>query len=602
MRICGPIALLLTLGLFCSQGMGGTVTGELRKWHAVTITFDGPGASEEGSPNPFRDYRLDVTFTHSSGAKVLVPGYFAADGNAGETGAVAGNKWRVHFAPDLEGQWAYSATLRAGKDAAALDDPAESAMLQVAELKDAAGSFTIGPTDKSGRDFRGHGFLRHVGEHHLRFSGSGRYFLKAGADSPENFLGYADFDNTEDHPQQARSGEAVTEKLFLHRYEPHVGDWRVGDPTWKDGKGKGIIGALNYLSSKGMNSVYFLTMNVNGDGREVYPWTTYNKDFTRFDCSKLDQWEIVFSHMDRLGLMLHVLTQETENDKLLNDGDLGLERKLYYRELIARFSHHPALVWNLGEETKRSTEQIKADSTFFKKHDPYQRPVVVHTFPGQYDKVYGPLVGHKDLDGPSLQMGDMKKTHAEAIKWIDRSASAGHKWWVCLDEIGPADVGVKPDADDPAHDEVRRYALWGTLMAGGGGVEWYFGYKFAHNDLNCEDWRSREKMWDQTRIAVEFFQQYLPFAQMRHADELTAAVDDYCLAKEGEVYCVYLPTGAATELKLAAGTYGVMWFNPRAGGELMDGSVKTVEGGGDRSIGQPPSDPGKDWVAVVRRT
>jgi len=29
-----------------------------------------------------------------------------------------------------------------------------------------------------------------------------------------------------------------------------------------------------------------------------------------------------------------------ENDQLLDGGELGNERKLYYRELIARFSHH----------------------------------------------------------------------------------------------------------------------------------------------------------------------------------------------------------------------------------------------------------------------
>lgn len=48
--------------------------------------------------------------------------------------------------------------------------------------------------------------------------------------------------------------------------------------------------------------------------------------------------------MDKLGLMLHVVTQETENDRLLDGGEPGFERKLYYRELIARFAHHPALV------------------------------------------------------------------------------------------------------------------------------------------------------------------------------------------------------------------------------------------------------------------
>jgi hypothetical protein len=42
-------------------------------------------------------------------------------------------------------------------------------------------------------------------------------------------------------------------------------------------------------------------------------------------------------------------------------------------------------------------------------------------------------------------------------------------------------------------------------MAGGAGVEYYFGYKLPQNDLACEDWRSRDKSWDFRRIALEFF-------------------------------------------------------------------------------------------------
>ncbi|MEM0926736.1 MAG: PA14 domain-containing protein, partial [Planctomycetota bacterium] len=79
---------------------GGVVSGELKKWHKVTVTFDGPETSETASSNPFMNYRLDVTFTHSeSGKTYVVPGYFAADGDAANTSASSGNKWRVHFAP-----------------------------------------------------------------------------------------------------------------------------------------------------------------------------------------------------------------------------------------------------------------------------------------------------------------------------------------------------------------------------------------------------------------------------------------------------------------------------------------------------------------------
>jgi hypothetical protein len=38
------------------------VTGELKKWHKVTLTFEGPDANEFPGPNPFLDYRLNVFF------------------------------------------------------------------------------------------------------------------------------------------------------------------------------------------------------------------------------------------------------------------------------------------------------------------------------------------------------------------------------------------------------------------------------------------------------------------------------------------------------------------------------------------------------------
>jgi len=570
------------------------VSGELKKWHKITLTFAGPQTDETAKPNPFLDYRLNVTFALGK-KQYVVPGYYAADGNAAETSATSGNKWRVHFVPDDVGRWTYTVSFRTGPDIALSDDPTTGSGIA---FDNARGSFVIGPSDKSGSDSRSKGLLKYIGKRYLQFAETRRYFIKAGADSPENFLAYADFDDTYDTAELKRQGEASGEK-FLHRYAPHVQDWQSSDPTWKNGKGKGIIGALNYLAGKGMNSVYFIPYNIDGgDGKDVWPWTN-PREKLRFDCSKLDQWEIVFSHMDKLGLMLHLITQETENDQGLDGGELGPQRRLYYRELIARFAHHLALVWNLGEENTNTNQQRKAFCRYIKNLDPYDHPIVCHTFPGEYDKVYEPLLGYEHFDGVSLQTND---THAQTIKWIDRSLAGGRAWFVCLDEIGPAHTGVMPDKDDYWHDEVRRKHLWGNLMAGGAGVEWYFGYKFANNDLNCEDWRSRDHLWDLTRYALEFFQQHLPLTEMSHQDELTSAQDDYCFALPGEFYAIYLPNGGTTNLNLgeSSGTFSVRWYNPRAGGPLQMGSVGEVTGPGSVAIGHPPQDGDKDWVALVR--
>ena len=298
-------------------------------WHTVTIAFDGPRTSEQAEPNPFTDYRLDVVFSQGD-RSFLVPGYFAADGNAAESGADSGDKWQVNFVPDATGPWTYSAVLAAGKNVATADFQGGKAAVR--------GTFTVAADQSDQSDHWGKGFLLHLTGRYYRYSGTGQYYLKAGADSPENFLAYADFDGTFDTDSLAREGEATGGK-FIHRYAAHERDWRPGDPTWREGRGKGIIGALNYLHSKRMNSVYFITYNLDGgDGKDTWPWIDPNSR-TRFDVSKLAQWRIVLDHMDQLGIMAHIITQETENDQGLDNGQLGSTRTLYYRELIARLGH-----------------------------------------------------------------------------------------------------------------------------------------------------------------------------------------------------------------------------------------------------------------------
>jgi hypothetical protein len=252
MKPCG-VVLLLVLSVLLAGGCvtrtpGGqgavVVAGEQKQWHDVTLTFDGPESSERDEPNPFLDYRLTVTFAQGD-QQYVVPGYYAADGNAAETGRTVGNKWRVHFLPPQTGVWTYRVSFHAGRNIAVDDAPGKPLACD-----GLTGTLTIGPTDKMGRDFRAQGLLQYVGQRYLRFAHTGTYFIKGGADSPENFLAYADFDGTYDTAELTREGEAAGEK-FLHEYRPHVEDWRPGDPTWRNGKGKGIIGALNYLAGKG---------------------------------------------------------------------------------------------------------------------------------------------------------------------------------------------------------------------------------------------------------------------------------------------------------------------------------------------------------------
>ena len=590
------LCLVPSMNAISQSGNSVSTTGELKQWHKVTLTFEGLESAESSPANPFLDYRMYVTFIKGN-KTVVVPGYYAADGNAGNSGSDSGNKWRCHFSPSEKGEWTWSVSFRKASNIAVDDQPMAG---EACGFDGEKGSFNIASSNKMAPDFRAKGMLQYTGEHYFQFAQTKEYFLKGGADSPENFLAYNEIDNTYD----ADAGSGSYEHIggFIHEYKPHKQDWNQGDPSWKDGKGKGIIGALNYLSEKEMNSVYFLTYNLDGgDGRDVWMWSDENER-ERFDCSKLDQWEIIFEHMDKRGLMLHVVTQETENDhKLGGSVGLNLHRKLYYRELVARFGHHLALVWNLGEENNTPDADRKKIAAYIRSLDPYDHPITVHTQHNVTLKFYNDLLGDENFEATSIQ-SDFNNFHDEAVILRKRSAEAGRKWAIFYDEQGPASRGVLPDGDDPTHDIVRKQGLWGNLMGGGAGVEWYFGHQYDHMDINCEDWRSRDNMWDQTRHALNFFQTYLPFWEMTPSDQLTSADDDYCFAKEGEVYAVFLPNGGTTKLDLsmANGEFDIQWYNPRKGGTLEEGTVKSVKGGDWVEIGTAPSEIHEDWTILIK--
>lgn len=626
---------LLSLLASAAANDSVTLTGELKQWHKVTLTLDGLFARESDTePNPFTDLAFAVTFTHESGAPVYsVPGYFAADGNAGESGADSGKQWRAHLSPDKVGRWDYVISFTQGENAAV-----EGGGDKLNPYDGLTGSFTIAETDKTGRDFRAHGRLQYVGKHHLQFAGSKEYFLKAGPDSPETLLAYTDFDNTQ---------TGKPDKGPLKTWEPHLGDWKAGDPTWQGGKGKGLIGALNYLADKGLNGFSFLTYNTSGDGDNVWPFVEKDAKL-HYDGSKLDQWGIVFDHATALGLHLHFKLQENEMDDhrlgaerkdrdisaALDGGKLGIERKLYCREMIARFGHALALNWNIGEENTQSSEEVRDMAKYLHETDPYRHPIVLHTFPPEQDRVYKPLLGEESLlTGVSLQ-NSWKVVHEKTLYWLRESAAAGRPWVVANDEQNPAGLGVPPDAGYRGHDgiavekkkpkgskaegnfqsepytrhDIRKFTLWGNLMAGGAGVEYYFGYGLPENDLKGEDFRSRDRSWDDCRIALDFFRQgKIPFAMMTSDNGLIGNEKDnhskYCFAKKGEIYLVYLPDGGTAELDLSGttGAFTLLWFNPREGGEMRKGSVTSVQGGGKVSLGQAPADVDEDWLVVVRR-
>ncbi len=559
------------------------ITGELKQYHKITITFEGPNLKEE--PDTYLDYRMHVTFTDAENHIYVVPAYFAADGNAAETSATCGNKWRVHFTPNEIGTWIYKVSFRKGNNIAISTNVNEGI---ATSIDGNSGTIIITKTDKTGHDFRAKGKLQYVDKDFAQFD-NGSYYFEVGADSPETFLEYEDFDAT-----KAR-----------HDYSEVASNYTTGDPSWQDKKGKGIIGAVNYLANQGMNVHYFLTMNATGDGKNAYPFPNI-ENYTTYDVSKLDQWQIVFDHMYNKGIVAEFVLSETENSNWFEDQEqvsrdsFSNSRKLYYREIVARFGYLN-IIYNIGEEAnwdnggdQFTALQVQEAAEYIDALSPYNDLISIHNGPSNDFTLYPALTAlpkTSALTTISFQGNYQTFSHGhDEIKTIkDLATTDGKEWIVRYSE---------PFSNHLPDIEVwTKNALWASITSGAAGIHYY-----SHNgDIGVDNYTLYTSYYQRMEYAKNFFEDNnIPFWNLNNND--LAISSGYLLTDNSDYYIAFLPNGGTTTIDISGtGTYGVKWFNPRNGGDLQKGSITSVSSGTNISIGSAPNETSSSWVVLLEK-
>lgn len=341
------------------------------KWQKIEMVLKGPDSRARGEPNPFA-IRVDVTFTSPTGRKYRVPAFYNGDGRGG----VDGNVWVVRFSADETGSWSFVS---------------ESAN---ALLKGHTGSFVVCDPAEGARGFYRWGRLEAVGTpdngiRYLKFR-DGPYWLKAGCDDPENFLG-----------------------RFKH-YDTLA-------------KRKA---AVRYLAERGINSMYIMTHNLCGDHNDVWPWLgktaraakAHGRGDVRFDIARLEEWRQLFEYMQAQGVVPYLVLEDDSAWR-------GYDHTRYYREIIARFGDLPALIFNFNEEYNENYS-LRAALDFvrlLKDIDPYDHPCGIHNVNRPNDA----YIDAPQIDFTSIQTGDAKRpTAGDALKhnglvidWIERCRS-----------------------------------------------------------------------------------------------------------------------------------------------------------------------------------
>ncbi len=574
------LIIILKILSFSLKSQNKEITGELKQYHKISITWEALNLSE--SSTTYLNYRMNVAITSPSNETFLVPAYFAADGNAAETSATSGNKWRCHFIPKEIGTYKYTVSFRSSANIAA--DLNETSGTPVSIDGDSGSFFISAGSITNSNDFRSKGKLQYVGEKAAKFD-NGDYYFEVGSDSPETFLEYGDFDAT----------------TGRHDFAEVANNYENGDPSWQNGKGTEIIGAVNYLANQGMNVNYIVLMNITGDGKRTYPFPS-DTQYQIYDVSKLDQWQIVFDHMYNKGIALELVLTEQENLNWFEDQEgsdrtgFGVSRKIYYREMIARFGYLNVF-WNIGEEANEdaagdvySAQQIEDAAEFIQDLSPYNDLVSVHNGPsaqiGIFFEVAG-LSGINHLTSISRQANwnNEQHCHDQFLNLKSVATNDSTEWVLRLTE---------PFSGTLQNIETwTNIALWGSITAGAVGVH-YFPY--SNLDVVNDDYTQYADFYKRLKICKDFFENnMIPYWNMTNNDNDVS--DGYLLSDSTNYFVGYLPNGGNQNINITGnGTYTVKWYDPRNGGELKDGSVSSVSAGTNVNLGNPPDNITSSWV------
>jgi hypothetical protein len=620
-------SIMLGAGPLCAKAGDVELSGASAVYDGVTLSVEGPQMDEREGDNPFTDVRLDVTFAQGK-SKWTVPGYFLGCKNTADNGCTSGNIWQAHFLPMHKGNYEWSVRFRRGKDIVFEEYGGEKLVGDTAK-----GSFTVSAQQRD--PIKARGIVHYTGERYYRYSGDNSIFFKFGPDAPENMLAFDDFDATTNYKSLRKSWQHHAED-FSPDAKPYL--WARGK------KGKNLLGMMRYVANQKMNAISALTWNTSGDDRNVFPHllavsaTEYEamervdqwrkgvvQD--RFDISKLAQWQRAFAYADSLGLHLNIKLQEQENDRLMDDGAHGRTRKIYLREMIARFGHYLAVTWNMGEENSQRPAELALSSFYIDALDAYNRPIVLHTFPNQKER-YRPYLGEASaINGLSLQ-SNLIPARDEMARWRMESDLARRSWVLSWDEQGPAKGGIGVDEEYPvaklpskrqeivARNTARREVIWNALTSGANGGEAYYGYQTGCTDLDCQDHRTRANLWKDAAVALDFFRKHIGSSglSMRNFDELTQRDDnDYVFADPGRAYVIYkTQKPVALQMPGMEGRFTVVWYDAINGGALQKGSLAefalnpgfdaiTIDPVPMAQIGDPPKEGSGEWVALVKR-
>jgi hypothetical protein len=539
------IAALLGVTLLVFRGAGvvphavdfSQSTQNLEAFNFVEVTAQ---VSAPHPSNPFIDGSIRGTFKTATGKKQWnVEGFCDSED---------GSVYRVRFMPPAPGDYLWSVEYRQG-----WSKKASSGTFQVRDGH-RRGLVRIDPQN------RWHFIWEGTGEHYF-FNGTTAYWL----------MGWRDEQVIQSSIERLhqlkinRMRVTVAGRTNVYYGEPVMAgpSWSPLIRPWQTVKNVRFLHILGRIGQRlGIEGGLFDSLaNLNFVEDVYHP----GFDYSRFEVSYWQKFDRVLRFArDRDMVFSLVLDMD---DSRVHPAPGSADEQRFIKYAIARFGAFSNITWDLGDDLDQYRDEhwTHATGTLIKEWDPYGHLATSHPV----DNV------HQDrssdwFDFTSFQEWS-REQHAFMLSERKKQESLGRIIPQTNEEYGYEDhypLWAKGGLESDSADALRRTA-WEIVMAGGyqtagetarrgtnvlpdtGG-----GWVNGRGDDTMTMFRGYAHM-------VNFFTSFEWWKTEPH-DELVNS-GNYCLAKPGEIYAVYLPSGGNVTVQLPPGQYLAVWWNPITG-------------------------------------
>jgi hypothetical protein len=335
----------------------------------------------------------------------------------------------------------------------------------------------------------------------------------------------------------------------------------------------------------------------------VRPWVAHTPenfehpgvDFTRFDVAYWQKWERMLRFARDRDMVISVILDISTHQAQAAAG--GADERRYFRYAASRLGAFSNITWDLGDDLDSFRDETWAHElgTFLVGCDPSKHLATSHPVHREHQDRASEWFGFTSIQDWSRRQHELMLEERQIQSRTGRIIPQANEEYGYEDHY--PQWAPKPDGDSA---ETLRRVAWDIAMAGAYGTAG----ESARRGVNI--WPDTGGGWingrgDDTMVMlkgyehmVDFFSSFDWWKTEPH-DELVNN-GCYCLAKQGELYAVYLPREGTVTVRLEPGNYEAKWFSAFTGETIPLPPAHGPEW-------TSPKTPGwLDWALLLKRT